>query len=90
VVTLSSSDTVEALELLSLSPARDPHSPLSKFRSSSGGDLFNDWPEANDMVVSVYVALTTHASSSHTSIVGAQHCFQKSCVDDSCTRESYT
>jgi hypothetical protein len=90
VITLSSSDTEEALELLSLSPARGPHSPLSKLRSSSGCDLFDDWPEANDMAVSVYVALTTDASSSRTSIVSAPHCTRKSCADGSSTRQSRT
>jgi hypothetical protein len=61
VVNLSFSDTEEALKLLSLSPARGAHSPLSKLRSSSGSDLFKDWPEANDMAMSVYVALTVDA-----------------------------
>jgi hypothetical protein len=90
VVTLSSSDTKEALELLSLNPARGPHSPLLKLRSSSGSDLFDDWPEANDMAVSIYVALTTDASSSCTSIVNALHYAQKSCVDGSSTQQSRT
>jgi hypothetical protein len=31
---------------------------------SSSSDLFEDWTEANDMEVSVYVALTADASSS--------------------------
>jgi hypothetical protein len=71
VATLSSSDTEEASELLSLSPAHGPHSPFSELLSSSGGDLFDDWPEANDMAMSVYVALAADALSSHTSMVGA-------------------
>jgi hypothetical protein len=36
VLSLSSSDTDEALELLSLSPAHGPHSRLSELHSSSG------------------------------------------------------
>jgi hypothetical protein len=71
VVNLSFSDTEEALKLLSLSPARGAHSPLSKLRSSSGSDLFKDWPEVNDMAMSVYVALTADALSSHASTVNA-------------------
>jgi hypothetical protein len=49
----SSSDTEEALELLSLSPARGPRSPVSNLRLRSDSDLFEDWLEANDTVVSV-------------------------------------
>jgi hypothetical protein len=90
VVTMLSSDTKEALELLSLSPARDPHSPLSELRSGSSSDLFDDWPEANNIHVSVYVVLTADASSSHTSTVSAPHCTQKSCADGSSTRLSRT
>jgi hypothetical protein len=71
MVTLSSSDTEAALELLCLSPTYSPHSRLSEPSSSSGSDLFEDWPEANDMVVSLYVALTADASSSRTSAVSA-------------------
>jgi hypothetical protein len=67
MVTLSSSDIEKALELLSLSPACGPHSRLSKPSSNSNTDLFEDWPEANDMAASVYVALTTNASSSRMS-----------------------
>jgi hypothetical protein len=65
VVNLSSSDTKEALELLSL--------PLSNRCLSFDSDLFEDWLEANDMVASVYVVLTTDALSSHASIVYALH-----------------
>jgi hypothetical protein len=50
VVTLSCSDTEEALELLSLSPAHGPPSRPSNPYSSSDIDLFKYWPEANDMV----------------------------------------
>jgi hypothetical protein len=74
VPSLSSSDTEEALELLSLRPAHGPHSPLLELRSSSDIELFNDWPKANDMVASVYVALIVDALSSHMSIVSAPHC----------------
>jgi hypothetical protein len=40
VINLSSSDIEEALELLSLSPAHGPHSPLSNLCLSSDSDLF--------------------------------------------------
>jgi hypothetical protein len=33
--------------------------------SSAGSDCFEDWPEANDMAASVYVALTVEHLSSH-------------------------
>jgi hypothetical protein len=90
VASLSSSDTEEALELLSLSPACGPHSPLSELPSSSGSDLFDDCPEANDMAVSVYVALTVDASSSHTSTFGAPYCTRKSFTDGSSAQQSRT
>jgi hypothetical protein len=67
MVDLSSSDTEEVLELLSLSPTCGYHSPLSNLRSSSDSDLFEDWPEANDMAASVYVALIADALSSRVS-----------------------
>jgi hypothetical protein len=54
VVTLLSSDIEEGLELLSLSPT---HGLLSELHSSSGSELFDDWPKANDVATSVYVAL---------------------------------
>jgi hypothetical protein len=90
VVTLSSSDTEEALELLSLSPARGPHSPISEVHSSSGSDLFDDWPEANDMDVSVYIVLAAYALSSHASMVSAPRGARKSCNDGSSTRRSHS
>jgi hypothetical protein len=71
VVTLSSSDTEEALELLFLSPPRDSVSHISEPSYSSGSDQFDDWPEANDIAVSVYVALIADASSSRISTVNA-------------------
>jgi hypothetical protein len=69
VVTISSSDTEEALELLSLDPCCNLASQVSGGNvceplSSSGSDLFEDWPEANDMATSTYVTLTVEASSS--------------------------
>jgi hypothetical protein len=90
VVSLSSSDTEESLKLLSLNPARGSHSPPLKLRSSSNSDLFDYWPKGNDMVVSVYVALTTDALSSHASTVSAPHYTQKSFIDGSSTRQSCT
>jgi hypothetical protein len=42
MVTLASSDTEEALELLSLCPACGPHSRLSEPSLSSGSNLFED------------------------------------------------
>jgi hypothetical protein len=78
VVTLSSNDTEEALGLLSLSPTCDLTSQPSKGvvqepTSSSSSDLFEDWPEANNMAASVYVTLTTEASSSLASAADAPH-----------------
>jgi hypothetical protein len=67
MVDLSSSGTEEALRLLPLSSARGYHSPLSNLRPSSDSELFEDWPKANDMAASVYVALTVDASCSRVS-----------------------
>jgi hypothetical protein len=64
MVNLSSSDSEEALELLSLRPAHGYHSPLLNIRSSFDCELFKDWPEAIDMAASVYIALIADASSS--------------------------
>jgi hypothetical protein len=80
MIDLSSSNTEEALELLSLSSARGYQSPLLNLRSSFDSDLFEDWPKANSMAASVYISLTTDASSSHASTVDSLHCGQKSCV----------
>jgi hypothetical protein len=63
MVDLSSSNTEEALELLPLSPTRGYHSTLSNLWSSSDSELFEDWPEVNDMAASVYIALTSRAVS---------------------------
>jgi hypothetical protein len=76
MVYLLSSDTEEALELLSLSPVHDPDSPLLELHSSFGSDLYDDWPESNDMAASVHVALTAYALSFHMSTVSAPHCTQ--------------
>jgi hypothetical protein len=65
----SSCDIEEALDLLFLSPAYGPHSPLLNLHPGFDSDAFKDWSEANDMVASVYVALTADASNSHVSTV---------------------
>jgi hypothetical protein len=69
VVDLSSSDTEALLDSLSISPARD--CLVSRPRMGSDGDSFEDWPEANDMAKSVYVALSVDALSSHAPVVDA-------------------
>jgi hypothetical protein len=69
VIDLSSSDTEEALDLLYLCPAHGPHYPLSNFHSSFDSDLFEEWLEANDVPLSVYVVLTAYASISRASTV---------------------
>jgi hypothetical protein len=71
VVTLSSSDTDKELELLFLSRPRHPISHISEPSPSSDSDQFEDWPEANDMAMSAYVALTVDVSSCHASTVNA-------------------
>jgi hypothetical protein len=81
VVDLSSSDTEALLDPLFVSLAHD--SLVSHPRTSSDGDSFKDCPKANDMVVSVYVALSVDALSSHTPMVNALRDGQKSCVGDS-------
>jgi hypothetical protein len=85
VVDLSSSHIEALLDSLFVSPACD--SPVSHPRTGSDGDLFEDWPEANDMVASVYVALSVDASSSHVPTVGTPCDGQKSCVGNSSIRE---
>jgi hypothetical protein len=84
VVTLSSSDTEVALDFLSLSPVCRLSSSLLKGdtqepSSSSGSDLFEDWPEANDMASRVYVALTVKGSSSRASQAKAPRGTKISC-----------
>jgi hypothetical protein len=85
MIDLSSSDTKEALELLSLSPARGCHSPLLNLWSSFDSDLFEDWPKAG-MAASVYVALTTYASSSRASTFDYLRGGRKSCIRVSSAR----
>jgi hypothetical protein len=85
VVTLLSSD---ALELLFLSPTHGPPSQRSNPYSSSGSNLFEDWPEANNVVVSVYVALTIDASGSCASTATAPHDGQESHACSSSTLQS--
>jgi hypothetical protein len=83
VVNVSLSDTDEALELLTLESGHD-YSPrfalndahVASSKSSTGNEWFKDWPEANDMAASVYVALTAeplpsrpdHGEASHRSL----------------------
>jgi hypothetical protein len=67
-----------ALELLSLSPARGPRSSVL------------NWPEANDMVVSVYDALTADASSSCASTINASRDARKYSLDGSSTQQSHS
>jgi hypothetical protein len=91
-VTSSSSDIDEALAFLSLSPAHGLSYRLSEGDArepslSSGSDLFEDWPEANDMAVSIYVTLTMEASSSHASMADAPRGKQKSHADSSVTQQ---
>jgi hypothetical protein len=69
VINLSSSDIEEALDVLSLSPTCGSCSQPSNLHSCSDSDFFKDWTEANDMRVSVYVALTGHASSARASTI---------------------
>jgi hypothetical protein len=88
VVNLSSGNTEEALELLSLSPTHGPPSRPSDPCSSSGSNLFEDWPKANDMAVSVYVALIADASSSCASTAIAPPSGQEYHAGSSSTRPS--
>jgi hypothetical protein len=85
VVTLSSSDTEEELRLLFLSPTRNPASHISEPSSNSNCDRFEDWPEANDVVASVYIVLFVDVLRSRTSTVNTPHNDQESRVDSSST-----
>jgi hypothetical protein len=95
VVTLSSSDTEEALNFLSLS---HDHGLSSHFLGgdarepslSSGSGLFEDWSKANDMAVSVYVALTVEGLCSLASMTNASHGRQKTHADSSMTRHPHS
>jgi hypothetical protein len=70
---ISSSDTEDALELLSLEsdlkissrPSVDEDTQELSLSSSAGSEWFEDWPEANDMAASVCVALTVEPLCSH-------------------------
>jgi hypothetical protein len=88
MVTLSSSDIEEALELLFSSPDHDHVSQVSKPSSCSGSDLFEDWPKANDTTASVYVALTADASCSHASTADAPCGDRESHTDSSSSQQS--
>jgi hypothetical protein len=90
LVDLSSSNTEEALALLSLNPPCGHDSLISNLRSSFDSDLFKDWPKANHKVVSVYIALNAGASSSRASMVSALCNDRKSCADGSSTQQSYS
>jgi hypothetical protein len=83
MVNPSSSDTEEALDLVFLSPTHCPCSPASNLLSGSNSDVFKDWPEANNMVVSVYVALTADALSSRASTTDNLCAIQESCTGGS-------
>jgi hypothetical protein len=90
VVTLSSGHTEEALELLFPSPNHDPISRILGPSVSSDSDQFEDWPEANDTVMSVYISLTADASSSRISMVSAPWGDRESRIDSSSTRQSHS
>jgi hypothetical protein len=88
VVNPSSSDTEEALNLLFLCPPRGSQSPSLSPRSGSDSDVFEDWPEVNDMAASVYVALIADASSSRVSMVDAMCDVRESYTGSSSARHS--
>jgi hypothetical protein len=80
VVAVSLSDTAEALEFLTLqsghsdSPRANVNDmQMTPYESSTGIEWFEDWPEANDMVASIYVALIAEPSPQH------QECGQAPC-----------
>jgi hypothetical protein len=88
---VSSSDTEEALEFLSLSLVRGVSSrPLEgdaqELSSSSDSDLFKDWAKANDMAASIYITLTAEASSSHAPVANASCGKRRSCARSSLAR----
>jgi hypothetical protein len=90
VMILSSSDTEEALELLFLSPPRNLISRVSEPSTSFSSNQFEDWPEANDIVASTYIALTADALSSRILMVNAPRGGPKSYAGSSCTRHSHS
>jgi hypothetical protein len=80
IVNVSSSDTDEALELLTLASGHSyssqvalNNSQVASSESSTGSEWFEDWPEANDVAASIYVALTTDPLPSHLERGGASH-----------------
>jgi hypothetical protein len=75
---------------LSLSPTHHPCSQSSSRCSDSDSDMFEDWPEANNMVSNVYVSLTTDASSYHVSTVGGLHDGQEFCAGGSSYQRSHS
>jgi hypothetical protein len=85
VVDILSIDTEALLDSLFLSLARN--SPASHPRASSDADSFEDWPEANDVTASVYVALSADALSSLTPMIDAPRGGRKSCFSDSSIRK---
>jgi hypothetical protein len=94
VVTISSSNTEEALGLLSLSPCRNLSSQflggnVHEPSSSSGSNLFEDWSKANDMAASIYVALTAEALGSLVSTTHAPRVKWKSHATSSSTQQSH-
>jgi hypothetical protein len=84
-VYVSSSDTEDLLNLLFLSPACD--SPSAHRRASSDTDSFKSCTEVNDMAMSVYVALSADALSSHKPTIDAPDDNRKCRFSDSSTRE---
>jgi hypothetical protein len=85
VVDLSSSDTEALLDSLFVSPACD--SAVSRPCMGSDGDSFEDWPKANDIVTSVYVALSPDSLTSHAPTIGSPCDGRKSCIGDSPVHE---
>jgi hypothetical protein len=73
---------------LSLSPAHGPPSQPSDPCSSFSSNLFDDWLEANDMVVSVYITLTVDALISRMSTTTAPPNRQESCAGSSSAQQS--
>jgi hypothetical protein len=58
--------------------------------SSSGSDLFENWPETNNVAASVYVALTVEGLSSRASTVDASRGRRKSCAYSSTMQQPHS
>jgi hypothetical protein len=86
VVDISSSDTEALLDSLFLSLTRN--SLASHPWASSDADSFEDCPKANDMAVTVYVALSADASSSRTPMINAPRGGRKSYFSNSSVRKT--